>query len=230
MLESLPSESVDAVITDPPYSSGGATLASRQQDPRTKYNHGPNARSWRHGFSGDGKDQRSWTRWCMLWLGECMRVVKPAGYVLMFTDWRQLPSATDAFQAADLMWRGIIPWDKTEGSRAPNRAYFRHQAEYVIWGTKGPTPKPGRGPFPGVFRFPVRRSDKHHVAGKPTDLLVELCRVVPEGGVVLDPFAGSGTTGVAAARLGLGFIGVEIHEGHFQVAARRIAEEGEKAA
>ena len=132
--------SVDAVITDPPYSSGGATMAERQKDPVKKYEQSGNKIIHRPTFWGDTKDQRSWMHWCNLWISECQRILKPNGYFLMFTDWRQLPAATDVLQIGELIWRGIISWDKGNSARAPHKGYFRHQCEYIVWGTKGKCP------------------------------------------------------------------------------------------
>jgi site-specific DNA-methyltransferase (adenine-specific) len=59
---------------------------------------------------------------------------------------------------------------------------------------------------------------------KPIDLMRYLCRLVtPRGGVVLDLFVGSGTTGIAAALEGFGFIGIDMEEKHIEIAKRRIA-------
>lgn len=62
-----------------------------------------------------------------------------------------------------------------------------------------------------------------HPTVKPTDLMAYLCRLVtPPGGVVLDPFMGSGSTGKAALREGFGFIGVECEPAYFGIACERI--------
>ena len=112
----------------------------------------------------------------------------------MFTDWRQLPATTDVLQIGELIWRGIIAWDKGGGARAPHKGYFRHQCEYIVWGTKGKCLKQKfTGPFPGCYKFPVKLSDKFHLTGKPTALMEELVQIVPVGKLILDPFAGSGT-------------------------------------
>lgn len=139
VLRTLEPESVDAVITDPPYSSGGFTRGDRvNASTSSKYvQTGTNV--MRPDFLGDNRDQRSWIMWCSLWLQQAMAATKPGGYVLMFTDWRQLPAATDALQAGGWCWRGIVIWDKTEAARAPNTMYFRHQCEYILWGTNGAT-------------------------------------------------------------------------------------------
>lgn len=221
-LRELPAASVDALVTDPPYSSGGLTRGDRMAPASSKYCQDGDGLG-RPDFEGDNRDQRGWLAWCGLWLAECRRVVKPGGYALMFSDWRQLPQATDALQCGGFVWRGLVAWDKTEGARAPHTGYFRHQCEYVAWGTAGPCPKAdGRGPFPGCIRVPVRQADKHHQTGKPTELMRRLLRCVPPGGVVLDPFMGSGTTGLAAAELGLSFLGIELTAENFAVAEARI--------
>lgn len=139
------------------------------------------------------------------------------------TDWRQLPAVTDAFQAAGWTWRGVIAWDKGRGSRAPHKGFFRHQCEYLVWGTNGRVPQLNdRGPFDGCYSVPVKRSDKHHITGKPTDLLRQLVRCAPVGGTILDPFAGSATTGVAAVQEGRRFVGFEISPDYWEIGSRRL--------
>lgn len=223
ILRQLPDHCVDAVITDPPYSSGGQTHADRSKDPVAKYQQTTNKIVNRPTFAGDNRDARSWLHWCTLWISECHRIVKPGGYFLMFSDWRQLPLASDAIQFGEFIWRGTIAWDKTEGSRAPHKGYFRHQCEYILWGTNGACAKATHaGPYPGCFRISVKQSDKHHLTGKPTALMEHLVSIVPPGGVILDPFAGSGTTLVAAKNKGLNFIGIEKEAGYWQVAVNRL--------
>ena len=107
VLPCLPDESVDAVITDPPYSTGGMTLASKQLDPEKKYQNSSTVKRY-PAMLGDTRDQRSYTFWATLWLSECWRMARPGSPLLVFTDWRQLPSLTDAVQAAGWLWRGVI--------------------------------------------------------------------------------------------------------------------------
>ena len=132
ILPAMPRQSVDAIITDPPYSSGGLHKAERSRDPVKKYVR-TGTRRFDLTFSGDHMDQRSWQFWMLLWLRHAVRLLKPGGRFYMFIDWRQLPSATDLVQAAGITWRGIIPWDKGRGTRAPHTGYHRHQCEYVIF-------------------------------------------------------------------------------------------------
>lgn len=173
-------------------------------------------------FVGDERDQRSHLAWMRLWLAECSRVLKDGAPVLLFTDWRQLPLTTDALQCAGFTWRGVAVWDKTEGVR-PQLGRFRNQAEYVVWGSKGNMPLGRRAPvLPGVIRAAVRKADKHHMTGKPTDLMRQMVRICEEGGRILDPFAGSGTTLVAAQDEGYGWTGIEMTQHYHDVALRRL--------
>ena len=73
-----------------------------------------------------------------------------------------------------------------------------------------------------MYSHIVRQSDKHHMTGKPTPLMCELVRIVPPGALVLDPFMGGGTTGVAALIEGRRFIGCEIDPEYFDISCRRI--------
>lgn len=222
LLQSMPDCSVDAVITDPPYSSGGFSRDDKAQSPNEKYQSASTKREY-PSFTGDSRDQRSYLAWCALWISECVRILKPGGYFLAFSDWRQLPVMTDAVQAGGVFWRGVVVWDKGRGARAPHKGYFKHQCEYVVWGTKGAAViLEHDGPFDGCISAVVRQDDKHHLTGKPTELMRELVRPVPPGGLILDPFAGSGTTGVAALLSGRNFIGIERESAYVDIATDRL--------
>lgn len=225
VLKTLDKASMDAVVTDPPYCSGGMFRGDRVASTRTKYVRS-GTRNPRDNFSGDTRDQRGFAYWATLWLAECRRLTVTGGHLACFVDWRQLPTLTDAVQAAGWLWRGIGVWDKTQGCR-PQMGRFRAQAEFVVLATNGPQPKglaERIGVLPGAITCVVRQDDKHHQAGKPTPVMEWAVRVCPPGGLVLDPFMGSGTTGVACALSGRSFIGIEVDPGYFAIAQRRIAE------
>ena len=221
ILPLLPPGSIDAAITDPPYCSGGVTMAEKARDPQAKYCQNGNA-CGRPTFGGDARDQRSFGFWASLWLTECRRLVRPGGYALVFSDWRQLPTMTDTLQAGGWVWRGIISWNKGRGARAPHKGYFKHQCEYVTWGTNGPCLKAlHAGPFDGCVSESVKQADKFHMTGKPTKLMCQLVECVAPGSTVLDTFSGSSTTGVACALTGRKFIGIEQSEEYCEISAKR---------
>lgn len=105
ILSEMPADSVDAILTDPPYSSGGMSMSARQADPTSKYQ-SSGCKKHYPPMLGDAKDQRSWTMWCTLWLVQCWRVARSGAPLMVFTDWRQLPALTDAVQGAGLEMAG----------------------------------------------------------------------------------------------------------------------------
>lgn len=216
LLLGLPDNSVDAIVTDPPYSSGGQFRGDRMGETSDKYQSSDAERSYAE-FSGDTRDQRAYHYWSALWLSECWRIAKPGAIICVFTDWRQLPTTTDMLQAGGWVWRGIAVWDKTEAAR-PQKGRFRNQCEYIVWGSKGKLWSGGEGAcLPGVFRLPVNAHNKEHMAAKPLPIMRGILQICPPGGVVLDPFFGSGTTGKAALEMGMHFIGIEIVPEYFGI-------------
>lgn len=221
VLRELPDASVDAVITDPPYSSGGFTRGDRTGDTRNKYLQSDSSNRERlEDFAGDNRDQRGYTYWCALWISECLRVTKPGGVACLFTDWRQLPATTDALQAGGFVWRGLVPWYKP--SSRPQAGRFSAACEYVVWGSRGPMENDyAAACLPGFYQASSPR-EREHVTQKPLSVMRDLVKIAPEGGVILDPFMGSGTTGVAAVAEGRRFTGSEMVAEYAAVAEKRI--------
>lgn len=217
----LPDASVDALVTDPPYSSGGMVRGDRMQATSNKYLRSGSGNVTKLAeFSGDTRDQRAYAYWCTLWLAETLRVVKPGGVAILFTDWRQLPSTTDALQSGGWVWRGIVPWRKPNAR--PQAGRFSASCEYVVWGSNGAMPVDYSDPcFPGFYEADSPKN-REHITQKPLEVMRSLVRICPPGGTILDPFMGSGTTGVAAAIEGRRFIGVENTRAHLETAERRI--------
>ena len=216
-------EGLGGLITDPPYSSGGMVRGDRMNKTSSKYQ--TSGAIVQHAdFTGDNRDQRAFSYWMALWLSEALRATKPSGMCCLFTDWRQLPSTTDALQSGGWVWRGVAVWDKVNARPFPGR--FRSQSEYLVWGTNGGhNPDPQNSEYlPGVFTIKAPGSnERQHTTQKPTELMEKIIQVVPKGEIVCDPFMGSGTTGVAAVNTGRPFIGMELSEHYFYIACERIA-------
>ena len=224
-------EDFHALITDPPYSSGGAFRSDRSRSSTEKYVGGGKTKDGGQvqalvniEIIGDNRDARSWTFWSTLWLSHVWQRLPNGAPVLTFTDWRQLPATTDCLQAAGFVWRGICPW--TKPSHRPHCGRFAAAAEYFVWGTKGPMgidfTKP---PLPGAFIYsPPLRSKRLHQTEKPLQLMADLMPICPPGCTVFDPFMGVATTGVAALQSGRKFVGIEMHPEYFRLACQRIEE------
>jgi site-specific DNA-methyltransferase (adenine-specific) len=156
-----------------------------------------------------------------LWLAECWRLARPNGALMLFSDWRQLPLFSDALQAAGWVWRSTVVWDKGERTR-PNKGFFRHQAEYVLFATKGAWEAPTTNCLPGVLSFPVEPARKNHLTAKPVGLIVRLMEVLAPGAVVLDPFMGGGAVPRACVLTGRECVGIELEPESYQSAERLV--------
>lgn len=224
VLRALPTASVDAVIADPPYSSGGAFRGDRAgRSAATKYVTTDAALAGPT-FTGDNRDQRSWTHWCSLWLSETLRVAREGSLLVMFTDWRQLPSATDAIQSGGWVWRGIVPWTKPAHRARPTRGGFRNQTEFLVWGSAGPMRADHEVYLSGhIHAAAPGTADRIHITEKPREVFDLVVRAAPPGGTVLDPFAGGGGSLVAARRAGRSAIGIELDEQYCRVIVDHLA-------
>lgn len=219
-------ESFDAVITDPPFSSGGAFRGDRMGTTGTKYIKS-GVKLIRPDFQGDNRDQRSFEYWLVLWLTQCFRVARPGSPIVVCIDWRQLPLMTDALQAAGWIWRGIGVWDKTEAVRK-QVGRFSQQTEFFVWGSKGAMPKrEDVGTLNGCFRHYRDEESRLHQTGKPVPLMIDLVAICRPGGLILDPFSGSASTGVAALRAGRKFFGIELSDEYCELALRRLEAEAQ---
>lgn len=226
VLRSLEADTVDAVITDPPYNSGGRTPADRTgQSAIGKYVSGDSkAAKELADFAGDTRDQRGYTVWLSIILAECLRVARVSAPLLVFCDFRQLPATSDALQVAGWVWRGIVPWHKPMSR--PHRGGFRRSCEYALWATNGPVDG-ARHPvyLDGMVSVsPPRGTERQHITQKPLALMRELVRVAPPDATILDPFAGAGTTGVAALLENRRFIGIELSQHYADIARQRLAD------
>jgi site-specific DNA-methyltransferase (adenine-specific) len=220
VMRTLPAASVDAVITDPPYSSGGQFRGDRTGSTVNKYVQTGSVDTWKIPFTGDNRDQRGFLVWCSMWMGEARRLTKPDGLIACFIDWRQLPTLTDAMQAGGWVWRGIATWWKP-GIRM-QRGRFSLSAEYVVFGSNGGVAEGENSPQNVFSCPPVNGDDKNHIAEKPVSVLNWILGATPKDSVILDPFMGSGTTGVSCMQMDRHFIGIDSDPQYHEIAEKRI--------
>jgi site-specific DNA-methyltransferase (adenine-specific) len=220
-LEILPTlQKIDALITDPPYSSGGQFRGDRNQRTSAKYVNTDSVWTMRDEFAGDTRDQRAFLEWATMWFSRALRIANDGAIACVFTDWRQLPVMTDAVQCGGWVWRNIATWWKP-GIRM-QRGRFSSSAEYIVYASHG-VPVSGERSPQNVLQFqPVGGEKKDHIAEKPIGLMECLVGLTANGATIVDPFMGSGTTGVACMNLGRKFIGIEIERKYFDIACERI--------
>jgi site-specific DNA-methyltransferase (adenine-specific) len=198
-LGSLPDESVDLIVTDPGYSG---------MNQHMKFGHGrivghygkPGNTRWFQEFSDDPATYR-------MFLSECHRVLRNDRHIyVMFDSFSLLSLGALMREFFDV--KCVIVWDKVHLGMGH---YFRRRHEQIVFASKGKRKLPRRD-VPDVWRVPrIRR------AAYPTQKPVELFELMVAGSaepgfVVCDPFAGSGSSAIAALRYGCDFIGADIDE------------------
>jgi DNA modification methylase len=237
VLRSMETASVDAIVTDPPYCAGAVSEAQRTRAA------GQGLRSenirrfgW---FTGDNMGTAG-----LVWLlremaFEATRVVRPTGSVVVFCDWRMLSALQPAIESAGLRYQNLVVWDKgSMGLGLGFRAQHELAMRFGVTDPEHPDPEAfgmhftlgdpeyhdkGTGNVLRAGR--VRADDREHQTQKPVELMRQIVRVVcPPGGCVVDPFCGSGSTGVAAVLEGREFFGADRDPEHVETARRRIAE------
>jgi len=160
--------------------------------------------------------------WLMRAVGSAVRPMLPdGGSLLSFIDWRQWPNLVGALETCNYRVQGMIVWDK--GSMGLGNG-FRAQHELVCHASKGVPKIHDKGCGNVITHKRVEPTD--HPSPKPEQLMQRLIEVVTvDGGVVLDPFMGSGTTLRAAKNIGRKAIGIELEERYCEIAAKRLGQE-----
>ena len=200
-MKDIPDGSIDAIITDPPY---GINLQPQRKITKA--------------IIGDTLPVT-----VPLWesfVPECARVSKPDTAHIFFTRWSETPWVIPLLRKHFIVKSAIV-WVKNVFGIG---YYTRPQWEMALYCWKGKPPRPDKA-VSDVWH--VKRVHRPiHSCEKPVELMeraISLC-TYDKGATVLDPFIGSGTTGVACINTGRNFIGIELDEKYFNIAQNRIEE------
>lgn len=203
MLRQMEPESVDAIITDPPY---GINYVS-QTGARIQNDTAP-----------------------FIWfLYDAFRVLKPGssgrGTLVCFTRWDVQQVFIDAIRLAGFIVKSEVIWDKVQYGMGDVKSQFAPSHENIIFAVKGKFSFPGHRPKDLITHRKLPGNQMTHPTEKPVPLLADLITAVTKpGDLILDPFAGSGSTLVAAKKTGRRFVGIELDELYYKRAQRRIEE------
>jgi site-specific DNA-methyltransferase (adenine-specific) len=217
IIDRIADDSVQILITDPPYSSGARQDAQRQG--RGSMLRGIEDEDW---FSHDAM-----TTWGFNWfIRSVFTFARPkmteGAHAYVFIDWRQTPNLYGMLEACGFRVNQCLVWAKENPGMG---SHWRSQHENIVFASKGTAAPMLTRSLGSVLRSPsVPPLKKFHPTQKPAGLIQTILDAIP-GDLVLDPFCGSGSTLVAAKTCRRKAIGVEIEERYCEMAATRLAQE-----
>lgn len=217
VMQGLSPLGAQALICDPPYCSGGFTEAAK----RSARGQGVRSETHKGGwFVGDNMTAGG-LQWLLRSVAVAFTIHAEGTHSTLsfFADWRMVPLLAQAIESAGLRFQALPVWDKQAAGLGTG---FRAQHECILHFSIE-TPRYHSASFGNVLRAPRMPADRDHPTEKPISIMKALIAVQSgEGGIVLDPFMGSGSTGVAAVQMGRRFVGIEHDVRHFETACRRI--------
>ena len=240
LLRDIPDNSLDMIFADPPYflSDGGITC------------HAGRMVSVDKGEWDKSKGIEESHAFNLTWLEQCQRILAGDGTIWVSGTSHIIFSVGFALQQLGFKMLNDIVWYKKNAPPNLSCRYFTHSTETVLWAAKSEKSKhifnyklmkeyANGKQMRSLWRdiepeseadnlwemgAPLRNEKVHgkHPTQKPLALLERIIEAsTSRGQVVLDPFSGSGTTGIAAYRLGRGFIGIEAEKSYLEVTKKR---------
>ena len=208
LLKEIEDESVDLIVTNPPYGIGYKT-------------------SWRiekaHRFTSEIANDKDLSILEIV-APELHRVLKNDSACFVFCSWNKQAEVNEILTGGGrFSMKNLIVWDKCNTTAGDLTHAFGHQYEFMVFATKGNPVIRGKR-HSDLWRYPRVSADKLlHQNEKPVSLLERaILAMSDEGALVLDPFMGSGSTGIACLWTHRDFIGMEIDQGYFDVASKRL--------
>jgi len=202
ILPTLETESVDLILTDPPY---GMDYQSNFSNKR---------------MDKIANDERPF----IWWLYHAFKITRDGGALVCFSDWKNQEAFRFAIELAGFKIKSQVIWAKHSGGLGDLNSSFLPQHEIAWFAVKGKFSFYDKRPLSVIDCSKVPPGQIVHPNQKPAGVLAAMIRALtPKGGVVLDPFVGSGSTGIAAFQTGRDFIGIELDPEYFAIAEKRIA-------
>ena len=206
----LEDESIDLIITDPPYK----TITGGDSD-------GINSKRPKGMLDGNRKLFKYQKLEIKSWMSELNRVLKNSSHCYIFTNALNMKEMLNESEKAGFKLHNILVWEKNNCT--PSQYYMKN-CEYILFLRKGKAKYINEiGNSKTVHKFNNIIGKKLHPCEKPIDILkMYINNSSNQNDVVLDPFMGSGSTLVACKELNRNYIGYEIDKQYFNIAKKRI--------
>ena len=225
VLAKIEGGSVDLILTDPPYNLGLFMKKRGTNIGKLRSNHFVVA-SW------DLLDFEEWTKKMDAFFSQAARILRKRGAVLMFMSIIKLETVKQLAEKHGFYYKTIGIWHKTNPMPRNMNLHFVNSTESWIYLVNGATTGTFNNNGKIIHDFfetaAVRGAERKcgvHPTQKPLVLMEHFVSLLSNGGdLVIDPFMGSGTTGVACKNLGRRFIGIDVSPEYCEIARRRIFE------
>ena len=211
VLKEIDDNSVDFILTDPPYN------IARDNNFHTMGRKGIDFGEWDKGFD------------LFSYIDLLPRVCTKNANVVIFNSWTNLGEIAKYAESKGFVIKDMLRWEKSNPMPRNRDRRFVVDYEVAVWLTM-PKAKWAFNRQSETYDRPLFKGSlvsgnekTAHTTQKPIWLMKEILQVLSnEGDTVLDPFMGSGSTGVACKELNRNFIGVELDKQYFDIATKRI--------
>ena len=217
LLASLENKTIDLVLIDPPYDISRPTNFQSGEETgkdTDRFRISMDFGEWDKNFTG-----------LEIAIRECFRVLKNGGTMICFYDLWKIETLKSYLEAAGFVQIRFIEWIKTNPVPINSKInYLTNSREVAVLGVKKSKPTFHSEYDNGIYRYPIcQDKDRFHPTQKPLALIADLInKHSNEGEIVLDCFAGSCTTGVAAVLNNRQFIGCELDTEYYKKAVQRL--------
>lgn len=213
-LEKMKDESIDCIITDPPFNSETKMASPFRPDSNAKMSE----EEW---FIYNNMSSRGYISWMNRIFKELNRVLKKGSHLYVFCNWKNIRNTMDILEANFFILKDLLVWDKEHFGIGFN---YRPQTEFILFVSKDKPKRLNSKGQANLFRF-KRLYKAHSLVQKPVGLIQKLVEMSSnEGELILDPFMGTGTTAIASRNIGRKFIGFELNKRNYAECERRLNE------
>ena len=205
-IKEIPNESVDCIISDPPY---GMNYQSSRRTATKQF---------------EKIEQDDNIDWFKDWIKDCYRVLKNDTHIYLFCNDYFISHFREEMKKAGFTIKRTLVWVKNNHTSGDLLGYYGNKTEFVLFAHKGRKELSG-GRDTNVLLFD-RVAVMEHPTEKPQQMIKYLLgKSTKENDIVLDPFLGSGTTSVACKHLKRNYIGIEISPEYCKIAEQRLKQD-----
>lgn len=221
VMNDIPDKSIDLVLTDPPYKiiSGGVTIIPNKNEPKGIFNRRDKRKDWNDNARNGKMFNHNDIKFSQ-WIPEIYRVLKDSSHFYVMCNDRNMQELLNVCTHNKFKLVNILAWKKNNVT--PNRYYMKNM-EFILLFRKGRAKSINNLGSKQCFEINNLRNKNH-----PTEKPISLMKILIEnssnmGDLILEPFAGAGSTIIACKELNRNYIGIEISPEYCEIIRKRIA-------